>query len=162
LPPSPEDDPDALPAVPEISSLNDCAFEFQDLVVAYQQAKGCVDVVPAYKAFEAMRHNFPLARIVDDLDKRRNCDQWQRGRIPKLSNYLADRVWLNPIPAARASPPGPQPRTIRDKRQTESEQTAKRLKAEMGISDAGNNAATGQVGHGFVQYAALPGGAEKP
>ena|GEM_PF-4077080 len=162
LPPSPEDAPEALPAVPEISSLNDCAIEFQDLAEAYQSVGGCVDVVPAYKAYEAIRHNFPLTRIVDDLDKRQHCDQWQRRRTPKLSNYLTDRVWLNPIPAARASPAGPQPRTIRDKRQTESEKTAKRLKAEMGFPDAGNNAATGQVGHGFVQYAALPGGAEKP
>jgi hypothetical protein len=105
LPPSPEDDPDVHPQA-EISSLNDCAIEFQDLAAAYQSAGGCVDVVPAYKAYEGMRRGFPLAMIIGDLEKRKNCDQWRRGRIPKLSNYLGDRVWLNPIPAARASPTG--------------------------------------------------------
>lgn len=126
LPPSPEDNPDVHPRA-HISSLNDCALEFQDLAEAYRQAGGNVDVVPAYKAYGAMRRNFPLAVILADLDKRRQCDQWQRGMIPKLSNYLSNREWLNPMPASRASPP--QARTFRDKRQMESEETAKRLKA---------------------------------
>jgi len=106
LPASPEDDPDSLAEV-EISSLNDCTIEFQDLAEAYQSVGGCVDVVPAYKVFEPMRRNFPLARIVDDLEQRKDCDQWRRGKIPKLSNYLTGRVWLNPIPTARASPTQP-------------------------------------------------------
>lgn len=104
LPPSPEDDPDTL-AEAEISSLNDCAFEFQDLANLYQQASGFVDVVPAYKAYQAMRHKFPLRQIELDLEQRKHCEQWQRGKVPKLSNYLRDRVWISAIPAARASPP---------------------------------------------------------
>jgi hypothetical protein len=103
LPPSPEDNPDAQPRA-EISSLNDCAIEFQDIAEGYRQAGGNVDVVPAYRAYTAMRRNFPRAAILADLDKRQQCDQWQRGMIPKLSNYLTNREWLNPIPAARASP----------------------------------------------------------
>ncbi|MHC1788553.1 hypothetical protein [Solidesulfovibrio sp.] len=154
LPPSPEDDPDALPAVPEISSLNDCAIEFQELAAAFQSVGGCVDVVPAYKAFLAVRHNFPLARIVDDLDKRRNCDQWQRGKIPKLSNYLADRVWLNPIPAARASPPGPH-LTPRQKQTEMFKGMAQAIKRADGAGNGENNGGRRVEG-------ALPAGAALP
>jgi len=138
LPPSPEDDPDLTPET-EISSLNDCAIEFQELAEAFQLVGGCVDVVPAYTAYEAMHHRFPLARIVDDLEQRKTCDQWQRGRIPKLSNYLRDRVWLNPIPAARASPK-PQPRTYQDHQREERRADAIALAHDFGIG--GENVGT--------------------
>lgn len=99
LPPSPEDDPDALPA-----SLDSAPIEFQELARVYREIGGYVDFVPAYRAYHAMRHRFPLARIADDLEARKDWDRWKRGIIPNLSNYLTNREWLNPIPAARASP----------------------------------------------------------
>ena len=153
-PPSPEDDPDVQPNA-EISSLNDCAIEFQDLAAAYQQAGGFVDVVPAYKAYESMRHRFPLARIVDDLEQRKDCDQWRRGRIKKLSNYLNDREWLNPIPAARASP-GPQPRTYQDRQREERRETAKGLIKTYGIEGFGDepDKASGVGSHEVFQPSA--------
>jgi hypothetical protein len=163
LPPSPEDNPDNLPGA-EISSLNDCAIEFQDLAAAYQQAGGYLDVSPAYKVYESMRYRFPLAQILGDLERRSQSEAWKRMDVPmNLSTYLGKRKWLDPIPQPRErTRASPQPRTFRDKRQMESEQAAKRLKAEMGISNAGYHTAASQVGDGFVQYAALPGGAEKP
>lgn len=104
LPPSPEDDPGVQPGH-EISSLNDCAIEFQDLAGAYEQAGGYLDVAPAYKAYEALRHRFPLGLILADLEKRSQSDAWKRQDIPtKLSTYLGRKMWLDPIPAARASP----------------------------------------------------------
>ena len=99
LPPSPEDDPDALPA-----NLDSAPIEFQELARVYRDIGGYVDFVPAYRAYHAMRHRFPLARIADDLETRKDWDRWKRGIIPNLSNYLTNREWLNPIPAARASP----------------------------------------------------------
>jgi len=158
LPLSPEDDPDAQPGA-EISSLNDCVFEFQDLAAAYQQAGGNVDVVPAYKAYQAIRHGFPLARVVDDLKQRKHCDQWKRGKIPKLSNYLRDRVWLNAIPA-RASPSRDPttPRTYRECQDLERRQEMERLRAgRMQHEQTG----LGNDPHstGRMQHAALPASA---
>jgi hypothetical protein len=129
FPPSPEDDPDLTPDA-EISSLNDCTIEFQDLAAVYQQAGGCVDVVPAYKAYQAMRLKFPLRQIELDLEKRRYCDQWQRGRIPKLSNYIQNRVWLNSIQPARASPARDptMPRNYRECQDAERRAEAERLR----------------------------------
>lgn len=52
-----------------------------------------------------MRYGFPMARVVDDLTRRSQSDAWKRQDIPtKLSTYLGRKMWLDPIPAARASP----------------------------------------------------------
>jgi len=158
LPPSPEDDPDAQPGA-EISSLNDCVVEFQDLAAAYQQAGGFVDVAPAYKLYEAMRHNFPLARIVADLEQRKLCDQWQRGKIPKLSNYLRDRVWLNAI-QTRASPSRDPttPRNYRECQDAERRQEAERLRAGR-MQHGQTGMGTDPHSTGRMQHAALPASA---
>jgi len=163
IPASPEDNPDAQPNA-NVSDLSECLIEFQDIAAVFQDAGGNVDTVTAYSTFLPMRFNFPKDRVVDDIATRGQSDAWRRMDVPmNLSTYLSKKKWLDPIPKprerARASP---QPRTFRDQRQMESEQTAKRLKAAMGISNASVDAATGQVSHGFVQHAALGSGAEKP
>lgn len=54
------------------------------------------------------RRQWPgLPRILADLTARCQCDDWTRenGRfVPQLSRYIRDRMWLNPIPEARAAP----------------------------------------------------------
>jgi len=162
LPISPEENPDNLPGA-EISDLSECLIEFQDIAAVFQEAGGNVDTVPAYSAFLPMRYNFPKDRVVDDIATRGQSDAWRRMDVPmNLSTYLSKKKWLDPIPKPREKTrASPQPRTFRDQRQMESEQTAKRLKAEMGILNASVDAATGQVSHGFVQHAALGGGAEE-
>lgn len=104
LVPSPEDDPDVQPNA-DISDLNECLIEFQELADVYQRAGGLVDTVTAYKAYLPMRFRFPRDRIVADLAVRSQADAWKRQDIPtKLSTYLGRKMWLEPIPAARASP----------------------------------------------------------
>ena len=64
-----------------------------------------MDLLPAYKAYLPMRYGFPLGRVTDDLAARSQSDAWKRQDIPtKLSTYLGRKMWLDPIPAARASP----------------------------------------------------------
>lgn len=163
LSPSREDDPDAQPNA-NVSDLNECLIEFQEIAAVFRDAGGYVDTVPAYNAFLPMRFRFPRDRVVNDIVQRSQSDAWKRMDVPmNLSTYLSKKKWLDPIPKPRErTRASPQPRTFRDQRQMESEQTAKRLKAAMGISNASVDAATGQVSHGFVQHAALGSGAEKP
>lgn len=158
LPLSPEDDPDAQPNA-NVSDLNECLIEFQELAHIFQEAGGGVDVAPAYKLFLDMRFGFPLARIVDDLAERSQSDAWKRMDVPmNLSTYLGKKRWLDPIPKPRErtrASPQPQARTVRDQRQIESEQTAKRLKAQMMGGRNGNVDGAGcQDGHGVLQHEA--------
>lgn len=165
-PMSPEDNPDNLPGA-DISSLNDCSIEFQDLVEAYKQAGGYVDVAPAYNAYKSIHYRFPLNQILEDLDKRSQSEAWQRMDVPmNLSTYLSKKKWLDPIPKprerTRASPPPAQPRTYQDQQQAKRAEKAKRLKQEiMGGDGHGNDhGSTGQGGARLVQHAPLPLAAE--
>jgi len=160
LPPSPEDDPDVQPNA-NVSSLNECLIEFQDLVAVFQEAGGCVDVAPAYNAFLNMRHGFPLTRIVDDLAERSQSDAWKRMDVPmNLSTYLSKKKWLDPIPKprerTRASPANPPPRTYQDQKQAERAEKAKRLKQElMGGGNGTSHSRADQERHGLAQHAPL-------
>ncbi len=162
LPPSPEDDPDNLPGA-DISDLNECLIEFQDLAAAFQDAGGNVDVSHAYSVFYRIRFGFPLARVVDDLATRSQSDAWKRMDVPmNLSTYLSKKKWLDPIPKPRTrASPTPQPRTYQDQQQAQRAEKAKRLKQElMGGAHGTDHGNTGQEGARLVQHAPLSLAAE--
>lgn len=92
--------------IPETDSL---PLEFQQIKEAYP---GPVDIVPAFKAYQAKRKSraFGLRLVLDDLMRRSKSDDWTKdgGKwVPKLSRYLAEEMWRNDIrgrPAEKESP----------------------------------------------------------
>ncbi|MFU2207203.1 hypothetical protein [Solidesulfovibrio sp. C21] len=101
LPSSREDDPDAQPNA-NVSDLNECLIEFQEIAAVFQEAGGYVDTVPAYNVFLPMRFRFPRDRVVDDITARGQSDAWKRMDVPmNLSTYLGKKKWLDPIPKPR-------------------------------------------------------------
>ena len=89
--------------VPELEGM---PIEFQDLVAGYPQ--GRADIVPAFKAYMAVRKvpGFSIQRVLSDVAQRCASQKWQRGYSPNLSRYLREQIWKNPPEDDRA-PPGP-------------------------------------------------------
>jgi hypothetical protein len=84
-------------------------IEFQELVSAYPEHRR--DVIPAFKAFAALRHTkgFMLQALFADLVTRCECEQWTKegGKYaPKLSRYIGEQMWRNPTASSR-EPPSP-------------------------------------------------------
>ena len=85
------------------------SLEIQQIGEGYPEHRydpGAAEV--ALKELSGRRQWPGLTKVLADIDARCQCDEWTRenGRlVPKLSRYIRDRTWLNPIPQARAAPP---------------------------------------------------------
>jgi len=83
-------------------------LELQEIAQAYPPER--VDPGASANAFRDLRRNrqWPgRGRVERDILARLATDEWTRdnGRfVPKLSRYIRERMWLNPLPQARASP----------------------------------------------------------
>lgn len=109
-----ENSPTPLPISPEdeaeLPELENLPIEFQELVNVYP---GESDIKPSLKLYEAKRKlkTFSIARITSDILAREKTRKWMDRCIPKLSTYLDQEQWRNPIRETDTAAPqeGPPP-----------------------------------------------------
>ena len=95
------------------------SLEIQQIGEGYPEHRydpGAAEI--AMKALAKVKQWPGMLRIQEDIAKRLESEEWTRDdrkAVPKLSKYIRERMWINPLPKARADPVGPAtPRGITD------------------------------------------------